>query len=339
MSGPSEHDWQRAVALLDAAAATGTQVLLACHVGPDGDALGSMLGLGAALRRRGVPVVCSWGEQPLVVPTAYAFLPAQDLLVPPDQAPGAPGLLVTLDTSSPERLGLLADRLETADDVVVVDHHVTGEPYGDVRLVDPSAAATAVLVAGLLDRLGLPLDDETGTALYTGLATDTGSFKYAATDRRAHELAGRLVDTGIRHEEIGRAVWDTNPFAYLRVLGEACTGAVLEPDAVGGLGLVWTVLPAPRLAAAGLALADVEGVIDVVRTAREAEVAVVLKQEPDGALRVSARSKGAVDLGAVCGALGGGGHRAAAGYTSSDDVELTMKVLREALASAPHLAG
>ncbi len=335
MTGPTDLDWRYAVAQLDGA----RQVVLACHVGPDGDALGSMLGLGAALRSRGTPVVCTWGEEPLVVPDAYAFLPAQDLLVPPSQVPAAPDLLVTLDTSSPERLGLLADRLATARCVLVVDHHTAGEPYGDVRLVDPSAAATAVLVAGLLDRLGLPLDDENAVALYTGLATDTGSFKHATTDRAAHELAGRLVATGIRHDEIGRAVWDTNPFAYLRVLGEACTEAVLEPDAVGGLGLVWTALSARQLADAGLALADVEGVIDVLRTAREAEVAVVLKQEPAGALRVSARSKGAVDLGAVCGALGGGGHRAAAGFTSYDDVEVTLKLLREALAQAPRPGG
>ncbi len=323
-------DWDRAVALLGPA----DDVVLACHVAPDGDALGSLLGLGTALRRRGTRVVATWGEPELVVPDAYAFLPAQDLLVPPDRVPAAPALLVVLDSSSPDRLGLLRDRLDTAGDVLVVDHHTAGEPFGDAHLVDPSAAATVVLVAGLLDRLGLRVDAEVATCLYTGLVTDTGSFKHASTTPEVHALAGRLLATGIRHELISRSVWDSNPFGYLRALGTACAGAVLEPDAVGGLGLVWTALSDADLRAAGVGLADVEGVIDVLRTAREAEVAVVLKQEPGGALRVSTRSRGAVDLGAVCGAFGGGGHRAAAGFTSQQPVAETMAALRAALAPA-----
>ncbi len=333
MTALSEGDWRRAVDLL----ARARSVVLACHVAPDGDALGSMLALGLGLRARGVDVVAAWGEDPQVVPDAYSFLPGLELLTPVGQVPPVPELLVTLDTSSPDRLGALADRLDTAGCVVVLDHHTSGQPFGDVRLVDDGSAATVVLVAELLDRLGCPLDQQLATCLYTGLVTDTGSFKYAATTPAVHALAGRLLATGIRHDLITRAVYDTNPYGYLQVLGRACADARLEQDAVRGLGLVWTSLPAALLADAAVTLADVEGVIDVVRTAREAEVAVVLKQEPDGPLRVSTRSKGSVDLGAVCGALGGGGHRFAAGFTSYEDVETTMQVLRAALDDAPHL--
>jgi bifunctional oligoribonuclease and PAP phosphatase NrnA len=334
MTTPDDPAWASAVALLAGA----DDVVLACHVAPDGDALGSMLALGLALRRRGTRVVCSWGEDPLVVPEAFRSLPGLELLVEPGQVPAEPVLLVTLDSSSPDRLGLLADRIGAAAHVLVVDHHTAGEPYGGTRLVDPAAAATVVLVAGLLDRLGVALDAEVAAPLYTGLVTDTGSFRHASTTREVHELAGRLVATGIRHDLISRAVWDTNPFGYLQVLGEACRAAVLEPEAVGGLGLVWSALSDDQLQRSGLALSDVEGVVDVLRTAREAEVAVVVKQEPGGALRVSTRSKGAIDLGAVCGALGGGGHRFAAGYTSVGRLDDVLGVLRRALARAPHLA-
>ncbi len=333
MTGPSPAEWDAAVGLLAGA----DEVVLACHVGPDGDALGSMLALGLALRRRGAVVACTWGEQPLEVPEAYAFLPGLDLLVPPSAVPARPQLLVTLDSSSPDRLGLLVDRLDGAEQVLVVDHHAAGEPFGSVRLVDAGAAATVVLVAGLLDRLGVALDAEIATALYTGLVTDTGSFRHASTTPEVHRLAARLVATGLRPDLISRAVWGTNRFGYLQVLGEACRAAVLEPDAVGGLGLVWSALTDDQLRRSGLALSDVEGVIDVLRTAREAEVAVVLKQEPGGALRVSTRSKGAVDLGQVCGALGGGGHRFAAGFTSGQGLDATLGTLRAALAEAPHL--
>ncbi|MCY7364758.1 MAG: bifunctional oligoribonuclease/PAP phosphatase NrnA [Frankiaceae bacterium] len=313
-------------------------VALACHVGPDGDALGSMLGLGAALRGLGKDVVASWGGDPFEVPAAYSFLPALDLLVPPTDFPAAPPLLVTLDTGSPDRLGSLADRLASAACVVVVDHHASNTLYGTVNLVDATAAATVVLVEQLLERLGAQLTPDVAVALYTGLVTDTGSFKYSATTPAVHELAARLLATGIRHDLISRAIYDTAPFAYLGLLGGVAARAALEPAAVGGLGLVWSTVPAEAFAESGLGLADVEGVIDVVRTAREAEVAVVLKADPlEGGWKVSTRSKGAVDVGLVCTALGGGGHRFAAGYSSSRTADDVLAELRAALASAPHL--
>ena len=338
MSLPTEADWRDAVrALADA-----DEVCLLCHVSPDGDALGSMLGLGAALRAQGRKVWASFGAanegEAFAVPRTYSFLPALDLLVPPSDFPADPALLVTFDTGSADRLGSLVDRLDTAAVSLVVDHHSTNTRYGTLNLVDTSAAATTVVVAGLLDRLGWELTAEVAAPLYTGLITDTGSFRYAATTPAVHELAGRLLATGIRHDLISRAIWDTASLGYVHLLGEVCARAELEPAAVGGLGLVWTMVRAHDLARHGVGMAEVEGVIDIVRLAAEAEVAVVLKEEPDsGILRVSSRSRGAVDLGAVCVSLGGGGHRFAAGFTSYDDVERTLARFRSALEAAPHL--
>ena len=313
-------------------------VALACHVGPDGDALGSMLGLGNALRERGTQVVASWGGAPFRVPAAYDFLPGLDLLVPPEQFPAAPEVFVALDTASADRLGTLADRVTSAQCCVVVDHHASNTRFGGVNLVDVSAAATAVLVADLLERMGEPLTQEVAAPLYTGLVTDTGSFKYVATTPSVHELAARLLATGIRHDLITRAIYDNAPFGYVQLLGRACANAQLVPDAVGGLGLVSCVVAAEDLARSGLGLADVEGVIDVLRVAQEAEIAVVLKGDPlEGGFKVSTRSKGAVDVGAVCTALGGGGHRFAAGFTSHEDGEGTLARLRAELDAAPHL--
>ena len=330
----ADADWDRAVALLQGA----RSVVLACHVGPDGDALGSMLGLAAALHADGREVLPTWGSEPFEVPGSYAFLPALDLLVPPSRLPEAPELLVTFDTSSRDRLGTVAPLVDRAGCTVVVDHHASGTAYGDLHLIDPSAAATAVLVAELVDRLGLPLSADVASALYTGLVTDTGSFKYSATTPAVHELAARLLATGIRHDLITRAIYDTAPFDYLGLLGRACDRAELDAAAVGGLGLVSTVLPADELTAAGLGLADVEGVIDVVRTAQEAEVAVVLKGDPlEGGWKVSTRSKGAVDVGVVCTALGGGGHRYAAGFSDDGPAADVLGRVRAALAAAPHL--
>ena len=332
MTRPTDDDWAVAVALLAAA----PRVVLLCHVVPDGDALGALLALGRGLRDRGVDVVASWGSgpgEPFGVPAPYGFLDPDGLLVPPAQVPAAPQVLVTLDCASRDRLGVLADRVDAAQQVLVVDHHPTNPRFGTVNLCDDDAAATVVLVAELLDRLGVPLTAELAAPLYTGLVTDTGSFRYRATTPEVHGLAARLLATGLRHDLIASALWDTSSLAYVRLLGEVCARVQLDPGAAGGLGVVWTCVLTDDLDRADLAVGDVEGVIDVVRTAGEAEVAVVLKQDGD-VFKVSTRSRGAVDVGAVCASLGGGGHRFAAGFTSARDADGTLRALLDALADA-----
>jgi phosphoesterase RecJ-like protein len=327
--------WGEAVGLL----LEHDEIALACHVNPDGDALGSMLAMGIALRHLGKRVVASWGSEPFEVPTAYAGLPGLDLLVPASEFPAAPALLVTFDTGSADRLGSLSDRVDVAQHVLVVDHHASNTRFGSVNLIDRDAAATAVVVVELLDLMSVELTAEIAAPVYTGLITDTGSFKYAATTPSVHALAARLLETGIRHDVISRQIWDTTSFGYVKLLGLVCARAVLEADQVGGLGLVWTAIGVEDLDRYSLGLSDVEGVIDVVRSAREAEVAAVVKTDPeDGLLKVSTRSKGQIDVGAVCVSLGGGGHRFAAGFTSDVSLPDTMARLRAALAAAPHLA-
>ncbi|HVB27754.1 MAG TPA: DHH family phosphoesterase [Mycobacteriales bacterium] len=324
--GVAEPAWERAVTVLSGA----REVALICHVNPDGDALGSLLGLGQALRARSRRVVGCWPGG-TVMPATYGYLPGQSILVTPSAFPTAPEVLVVLDASSPERLGGLADRLATAGTVVVVDHHAHGEGIDGVLLVDDRAAATAVIVEELLRRLGLPLTADIATCLFTGVTTDTGSFKFASATAAVHELAARLLATGIRHDDISRRVFDTTSLGYLRLLGTALGRTRLEASAAGGLGLVWTHTTTHDLETNGVAFADVERIIDVVRSAVEAEVAAVLKQDLDGSWQVSVRSKGAVDVGAVCLTLGGGGHRHAAGYTSADGLAGAVTRLRAAL--------
>ena len=312
LDAPDEASWDKAVAAL-----TGPgEVVLACHVSPDGDAIGSMLALALALRRLGTRVLPSFGT-PFEVPASLRGLPGVDLLVRPEGVPAAPALLVTFDTGSVDRLGDLADRVPRSGEVLVVDHHASNTGFGTLNLVDPAAAATAVLVAELVARLRVPLDPDIAACLYAGLVTDTGSFRFAGTTPATHELAARLLATGFRHHLLARAR--------------------LEPDQVGGLGLVWTESRAAELAAHGLDLDQAESLIDLVRTAREAEVAAVLKELPQGGWAVSVRSKGRVDVGAACTSLGGGGHRFAAGFTSQAGPDETIGALRTALDGAPRL--
>ncbi|KPM57196.1 phosphoesterase [Frankia sp. CcI49] len=324
-----------AVRALRSAADTGAPVLLLAHVNPDGDSLGSAIALGLALRRLGARPRVSFDAEPFVVPRTLRFLPGQDLLVAPgdlDSLGTAAALVVTLDVGSEERLGRLSRRLAGARSLVV-DHHASNTLFGEVNFVDPEAASTSVLVTRIIDALGAELDRDIAAAVYTGLVTDTGSFRFAATTPAVHELAARLLATGIRHDQICRTLWDTHRFGYLKLLGQTLERARLEPE----LDLIWTWCTESDLRLAGIGYDEIEAVIDTVRTVSEAEVALVCKQD-GGIWKLSVRSKGAVDVGALCTTLGGGGHRFAAGVSSSESLAATMDRFREELVHAPRLS-
>jgi phosphoesterase RecJ-like protein len=320
-------EWERAVDSIEEA----ETVCLACHVCPDGDALGSMLAFAQALRALGKPFTASFGDS-FVVPRILRFLPALDLLTHPDEYPAEPDVMVTFDAASRDRLGSLAANARKAREVIVLDHHSSNTRFGTTHLVDPGTAATATVAEQLIARLGVPLTHDIALDLYVGLVTDTGSFKYAATTPEVHALAGRLLATGIRPETVAREVWDRAPFGYLPVLSAALGRATLEPEVAGGLGMVWTTVTRADRAACGLPYDLTEGVIDIVRRTDEAEVAVVFKEDDEGAWQVSTRSKGRVDVGMACVALGGGGHPAAAGFTLHGEVEHAVQRLRELFA-------
>ncbi len=328
-----------AVAVLRDAIRSGGRVLCIGHIQPDGDALGSALALALAIRAAGGEAVVSFdpGPLPFGLPVSLAFLPDTGLLVAPSELrldEHVPALVVTFDTGSQERLGVLAEAAECrpgGPPVLVIDHHARGAAFGSVRLIDPHAAATAEMVARLIDALGVCLDAELATCLYAGLASDTGSFRYAATTPETHHLAARLLAAGAPSAAISRALWDTRPASYLPVLAGA-----LERVRRSG-EIIWTYVTREHLAAHGASAEETEGIVDVIRSAQEFEVAVVLKQDvrPDH-WKVSVRSRGRVDVGAACAALGGGGHRLAAGFSAGGEPETIVARLRAVLPDDVH---
>lgn len=332
-SAPVEADWAAAVAAVRAVPSAG-RVLLVCHVNPDGDALGSMLGFALGLRRLGLRQVQATFPGPPQLPEPLRGLPGEQLLVPAAEAVADPDLLISFDAANESRLGELADRLTTAGSTLVLDHHASNPGFGGINLVDPRAAATAVLVDELLNRLGVPLDREIAECLYVALTTDTGSFRYAATTAAVHRFAARLLATGISPGEISRRVLDTRPFGAVRLYAEVVGRARLEPAAADGHGLVWTWATQEDLARHGQPAYVLEPLIDSVRCTAEADVSCVVKQTADGEWAVSLRSKGAVDVSAVAVALGGGGHRLAAGFTGRGSADEVVEAIRRELVGA-----
>lgn len=313
---------------LDRAAALVTEadrIGMTCHVGPDGDALGSMLALAVTAERAGKTVFASFGE-PFVIPDSYRFMPV-DRLVPPAEVPRELPVFLTFDAGSIDRFGTLEATVASATEIVVLDHHLSGEGFGSVELVDPSAAATGELAVALLDRLGWEIDAMVARCLLAAVVTDTGRFQYSNTTPDTLRLAARLVAAGARPEEIGRHVYEESPFAYLGVAGEVLAGARLDPER----RFVWAVLRSDDVTAAGIALEDTDPLIDAVRVARESDVAALLKVLEDDRTKVSLRSRGRVDVSAIAEAFGGGGHHNAAGFTFQGGPDEAAEAIRSRL--------
>lgn len=301
-------------------------VTLLAHVRPDADALGSALALGRALMRRGARVVVSFGE-PDAPPETLRPLDLHGLVVPASQVPQAPPVLVTCDVSEPARLGRLVDRLETAGTTVMLDHHATNPGFGDLQILDPCAEATVLLVHQLLGVMGEAVDPDMARCLYAGLVTDTRNFRDAGP--AAHRLAAELIEAGADPHALVTPIMDTHPFPWLAVLADLLRAAELDPAAAQGLGMVHTVIPAGCVAR--FRQEEVDGVVDTLRTAAEAEVAAVVKQVGPARWTVSLRARGRVDVAVAAAALGGGGHPRAAGVTLDGTAGEVVAALRAVL--------
>lgn len=295
------------------------RVTFGCHVGPDGDALGSMLALAVAASNAGKEVAASFGS-PFLVPPSLGFLPV-DHLVAPDDLPDEPELMVVLDVGSADRLGELASNASHAAQVVVIDHHVTNEGFGDIAVVDPSAAATGELVYRILNSLEWKITPEVAQCLHTALVTDTGRFSYSNTTPDTLRIASKLVEAGAVPNEISRHVYEEEPFGYLRAVSIAMGRAVLDRD----LRVVYTSITHEDLKDAGIDWGDTENLIDLLRLAVEADTAVLVKGHEDGRVKTSMRSRGDTDVGSLAATMGGGGHRLAAGFTVEDEIDSVIE--------------
>ena len=320
----SAPEWDKAVSAI----AESSSVLLLAHVTPDADALGSALGLGLALESMGKQVQVTVGETGFTTPASLSFLPGTELIrTPEDLSPV--DLVISCDVSSDARLGSAKPILEAAPVSIAIDHHPSFTGFGTIHLVDPNAAATAEIILELIDRLELPITKDIAGAIYSGLTTDTGSFKYQSTTSHTLRTAARLLDTGIDSAKLSRLLFDDEPLAALVMMGEAVSRARLLPDAANGLGLVYTSVSIEQRT--GLDELAVERVIEALRKTSEAEVAAVLKQADDGHWKVSLRSKTTVNVGLLANQLGGGGHKFASGYSSTVDLDQTVAELIDSL--------
>lgn len=302
--------------------AAAASVVVVGHVQPDADAVGAGLALGLALAREGIDVQVSFPDP---LPDSLRDLVGAELVVPAAQARRDADLVVTVDAPSASRLGDLAD-LAAAGEVLVIDHHKSNTLFGTVNYVDCQADSTSLMVAEILDAWGREIDLDIACCVYAGLSIDTGSFRWASP--RALRLAARLVEIGVDNAAMSRMLHDTHPFNWLPLLSRVLSTARLVPGAAGGAGLVYAVVTHPDWL--DNRSEEVESIIDIVRTAGEAEVAAVFKEMAPQRWSVSLRAK-TVDLTRVATRFGGGGHMLAAGYTAHGAIQDVVAELAAAL--------
>lgn len=305
-------------------------VTLVCHVNPDADALGSMLGLACFLAGRGVKVAAAVPNPPGDLPRWVEVLPGLEHLVAAGDVPAKPKVLVTLDAADVRRLDGLGHLVERSETVVCIDHHRTNPGFGTINLIDAAASATAEIVYRLIERMGGGLDAEVAACLYAGLVSDTGRFQYESASPEVLRIAARLREQPFDHVRMALALYADASVAYLRLLGEILGRVRHVPEA----NLVFVYVRRADLEAAGVPVQETDELIDTLRTAREADVAAVLKEQRDGQFKVSLRSRGDTDVAAVAEAFGGGGHRLAAGYTATGTLEDASRDLIEVLVAA-----
>ncbi|MFP5352258.1 MAG: DHH family phosphoesterase [Actinomycetota bacterium] len=309
-------DWDVAVAALKEAPV----VNLACHVNPDGDALGALLAMALGLKQLGKDVYPSWGAPKVDVPPSYAFLPGADLLVEPGDLPSE-RLFVALDCGAAHRLGSLEKRAKAAAVSVNIDHHPGNDAFATYNIVVTTVSSTAEIVTRVLQDLGVEIDEDIATCLYVGILTDTGRFQYSNSTPDTLRLAADLLSKGVQAPLIAQEVYESAPFGFLKLVGRVLDRAVLDEEN----RFVYSWFKRSDLEETEVAGDETDGLIDMVRSTRAADVAAMFKEQADGSWRVSLRSKGP-SVGELARSRGGGGHELAAGFTATD-VDTTAKSL------------
>lgn len=286
-------------------------VVVCAHVRPDGDAIGSVLGMTLALRTAGIPAVPTLAN-PGPAPATYAFLPGHSLFVPASDL-DPPDVFVALDTPVPDRLGDAQRLMQDASTTVLFDHHPDARAYADICVCDPTMAATGQMVWQFLDALEVEPTPEVALALYVALITDTGRFSYDNTTPSALRDAAQMLEAGVDPAYASRLVYQERSAASLEIEARALS----RLQTVNAGRVAWTSLTDADFEQSGALPEEAEHVVDAVRALGGVDVVVLLRQKGTE-VRGNLRAKTGVDVGVIARAFGGGGHRAAAGFTVFD---------------------
>jgi bifunctional oligoribonuclease and PAP phosphatase NrnA len=311
-----------------------SRLLLTSHTSPDGDAIGTELGLARLLEDMGKGVTI-WNRDP--APAPLSGLSGADRIhvgeTPPAGFPERFDTVVFLECPSIDRCGL-EDSLSGLPSINL-DHHLGNQLYGDLNWVDTTAPAVGEMVFRLAETMHLRIDETAADLLHLALVSDTGSFRYSNATPEAFESAARMVRAGASPERVARTLYDQRPLASLKLLAEVTSA--LELSAQGAVATV--VLTRAMFERAGAGKGDSEGLVDTLRSLAGVEAVALLREIGERELKVSLRSRGRIDVESIARRRGGGGHRNAAGCTMSGEAEALRAELAVELEAALAAAG
>ncbi len=298
----------------------GSSIAVISHVNPDGDSLGSLLGLSLALRKLGAAVTTFVNDE---VPSKFKFLPSIDSALRYDVSQEKVfDQCFVLDCGDEKRLGYSIDILEKSRQVINIDHHISNNGFGDIDIVDSGASSTCEIIYHIITQeMGVPMDQAIATCLYTGMVTDTGNFRYDSTSPDTHRIAASMLEAGVDLHKITFYLQQNNSLGSVKLLGHLLTE--MEVYAEGKVAVMQVTRQI--LEEYEVQYDEVEGMINYGRDIEGVEVAVVLKELSEQGVKVSLRSKTSFDVSKLAQAFGGGGHRKASGAVIDCNIEEAKK--------------
>ena len=295
-------------------------IVLAAHINPDGDALGSSLSLYPILKKMGKNVKVFNVTKPL--PMYLDFLPNFEKVT--DKLPKNYDLLISFDCGSFDRLGIE----ERPPFLINIDHHISNTKYGDINIIDPKAASSSQVVYNMLKTNNIEIPQESAVCIYTALVTDTGSFQYESVNENVFEMAADLVKCGVKPDFVAKMLFQRDRLSRLRLLAKAYD--TIELCCEGKVAFVEVTKEMMEIT--GAIKDDTDTIVNSVRAIATVEVACMLREDDDG-IKISLRSKNFADVSKIAVKYGGGGHIRAAGATIKDefDFEKVKEMLKQDL--------
>ncbi len=300
-------------------------LLLASHCNPDGDAVSSLLAMGLALSKLNKRITL-YNASP--IPAVYRFLPSVERIVRHIKKTTTYDAVLILDCGHMARVGEAHTKVSQIPVIINIDHHVTNTHFGNIQFIDPDACSTAEIVYRLIKAINAPIDKAIATSIYTGILTDTGSFRFSNTNQAAFAISQEMVRYGVEPYNVAKHVFGTYSLGRIKLLNLALDSIEISDN--GKLSVM--TLTNAMFAKTKTQPEDVDGMINYARRIEDVKVAALIQEQKNGnansdesrKFHVSLRSDGSVDVAAIAGSFGGGGHSSAAGF----QVEMTMAKLK-----------
>ena len=299
-------------------------IIITSHVNPDGDAVGSGLSLFLALKNQYKDKDIRFILED-EIPDNMKFLEGSELIekFSEEMENLSPDLFITVDSATFERIGKTASLRKNAFLVNIDHHHVSNPHFGDINIVKEASSTSEIIFFILRDMLNISIDKKTAEAIYTGVITDTGNFKYESTTKETFYVGGELIDKGIDRVKISDAVYKNKSLGAMKALGKALSEMTIIPEKK----LVYFTLKSDFIQKENIKKGETDGIVENLLEYKDCDVSVFLREIENGKIKGSMRSKKMIDVNEIASIFGGGGHKRAAGFTTNlSEKEIIEKI-------------